>query len=395
MSKVVLGYHSPTEWLFYPDVYALYQTITINKDVYERVIEEGKNSSSEYRKTKSEVFTLLKEKEILLPVEYAVETNTKQTLEKLFSHFLDNYLDDMYALGEVAFQAFIAHERNTLEHIIQPEDPHYSDVASTLPRLESIHHLVSARAPIDEIPNFRAILKRYFEEVLISPLFSPESYNPIFQWEGYSHFEEWVLNRRRDHEMAWHRTKKGSTRKVLSAFTEVLVPGRILRSAKEVDKVVKHWESFKEVRKHVKKTNQDIWNEIESTQKIEPDNEFEFVNDFERFLQLRINSVSNMIAETDAAVKDYKRSNLSHRIGKFFIQTIGSIVPATGGLASLLEDLHNHFVDGEIRSCSPIRGLLEYERIVSKATTGRIEDQMAKCSISDSEYTPVTYWDQV
>jgi len=395
MNEVVLGYYSPTEWVFYPDVYALYKTIIINQEVFDRVIDEGRNSPSDYRKTKAEVFSLLKEREILIPTEYGVSTHTRETLESVVNHFLVNYQDDMYALGEVAFRSFIAHEKNTLEHIIRPEDPHYSGVASMLPRLESVQKMLADHAPIDEIPNFREILKRYFEEVLISPLFSPDGYNPIFQWEGYSHFEEWVLKRRRDQELAWERTKKGASRKVLSAFTEILIPGRILRSANEVGKLVNHWDSFHGVREHVEKTNNAIWNEIAAARSIEPDKEGEFVADFERFLALRVNGVSNMVAETDAAVEEYKRSSLSHRIGKFFIQTLGSIVPGTGGLASLLEDLHSHFVESQVKSCSPIRGLLEYERIVSKATLGKIEDSMVKCSVSGSEYTPVTYWDQV
>ncbi|MHA2023154.1 MAG: hypothetical protein ACTSWQ_05790, partial [Candidatus Thorarchaeota archaeon] len=356
MSEVVLGYHSPTEWVFYPDVYALYSRIIINKDVFDKVIEEGKNSPSVYRKTKAEVFSLLEEKEILVPTEYSVSTSISETLESVVNHFLVNFKNDMYALGEMAFRSFIAHEKNTLEHIVQPDDPHYSGVVSMLPRLESVHKMVSDHTPIDEIPNFREILKRYFEEVLISPLFSPEGYNPIFQWEGYSHFEEWVLKRRGDQEMAWERTKKGTSRKVLSAFTEVLIPGRILRSTNEVGKLINHWDTFHEVRKHIETTNKAIWGEIEAAHLIEPDKEGEFVADFERFLELRVNSVSNLVAETDAAIEEYERSSLTHRIGKFFIQTLGSIVPGTGGLASLLEDLHKHFVESQVRSCSPIRG---------------------------------------
>jgi hypothetical protein len=32
-NTVVLGYHSPTEWVFFPEVVALYDAIVINEDV--------------------------------------------------------------------------------------------------------------------------------------------------------------------------------------------------------------------------------------------------------------------------------------------------------------------------------------------------------------------------
>ena len=130
---VVLGYHSPTEWVFFPEVIALYDTIVINQDVFEKTVGEGEDSPSVYENTKAELLKELKRKGVLLPDEYPVKEPHQRQLDEIVDHFFINHEPKMRQLLICAFETFIKHEKDTLEKLVSPEDPHWNDVATQLP----------------------------------------------------------------------------------------------------------------------------------------------------------------------------------------------------------------------------------------------------------------------
>lgn len=117
-NKVVLGYHSPTEWVFFPEVVALYDAIVINEDVFQKTVGEGESSPSIYEVTKAELLKELKRKRILIPQKYPVNENHQRKLDEVVTYFFTHHEAEMRQLLIYAFETFIQHEKDTLERLV-------------------------------------------------------------------------------------------------------------------------------------------------------------------------------------------------------------------------------------------------------------------------------------
>jgi len=390
---VTLGYHSPTEWVFYPEVPALYSKIRMNKTVYDKTILE-QTSESLYRRTKAENLLALKEQGRLEPVHYEIEATVKDKLNSLMDIFFIKYQDDMYALAVKAFDAFISHERQTLKNLMRQDDPHWKNASEKLPGLEKNRELIKSRVALDQIPNLKAILTKYFEDCLFTPLVCVETYNPIFQWEGYAYFEEWLLNKRkRTKTRHFKNIQKGGELTILKSWSEIILPHTIIRDSNQISALARKWEDFAPVRELIANTNNEIWQEIAKVTHLNHKERTEFVKDFERFLQIRSENVASTIQESKQTDLDFKSYNTEHKIAQLFIQTIGSEIPCAGGLTNWLSDLFDSEIENSVKNYSPIAGLFEYERIVRKVLAEHTAPR-TKCEVV-TDYTPIIYWNEV
>ena len=105
---------------------------------------------------------------------------------------------------------FIQHEKDTLAKLVSPEDPHWKDAAAQLTRLEKVKTALINGALLADFPQQRSVAKRYFEDSILTPVAFKSGYNPVFQWEGYSRFEEFLLSYRRGTETQRKAIEKGA-----------------------------------------------------------------------------------------------------------------------------------------------------------------------------------------
>jgi len=231
------------------------------------------------------------------------------------------------------------------------------------------------------------------EDVFFSPLISPSAYNPIFQWEGYAPFEEWILGLREDKSEAYERIKKGTQIKILSAFAEIAIPARPpLKDANDAYKVLEKWDDFRPVRELIDKTNKEIWSEIERINQLDDTEIPEFVQYFEDLLRSRMSNINNQIRLVDYYM-EHEKCKSSWKIFRAMILTIGSIAPGTGGLESLLECLYQKFIEDDVKKdYSNLKGLFEYERILNSLSLSK-EPIPPVVNVS-KPYIPISYWDE-
>lgn len=388
-----MGYHSPTEWIFFPNVVALYESIIINKVVYEETISRGQSSPSGYEYRKAIILEELKQSGKLRPMSYDISDREKEKLSTLIGALFKNYPNKIGELSANAYDAFCKHEIETINYLASPSDPHYVDVEIQVQRLKKEGSLLKQNVPLSSIPHLKNIITPYFEDVFFSPLISPSSYNPIFQWEGYAPFEEWILGLREDKSEAYERIKKGTQYKVLSAFAEIAIPARPpLKDANDAYKVMEKWDDFQPVRELIDKTNKEIWSEIETINQLDDTEIPEFVQYFEDILRSRMSNINNQIRLVDNYI-ERKKCKSSWKILRAMILTIGSLVPGTGGLESLLEYIYQKFIGQEIKADYPnFSGLFEYERILNSLSLSK-EPIPPVVSVS-KPYIPISYWDE-
>ena len=156
-TEVVLGYHSPTEWVFFPNVVALYDSITINKVVYDETIRRAYSSPSGYEYRKAIILEELKQSGKLRPTSYDVSNGEKEKLSKIIESLFKNYSNKIGELSANAYDAFCKHEIETINSLASPSDPHYKDVEIQVQRLKKEGSLLKQHAPLSSIPHLKNI----------------------------------------------------------------------------------------------------------------------------------------------------------------------------------------------------------------------------------------------
>lgn len=390
-NTVVLGYHSPTEWVFFPEVVALYDAIVINEDVYQKTVGEGENSPSIYEATKAELLKELYRKGVLLRQNYPVNESHQRKLDEVVTHFFSHHEPEMRQLLIYAFETFIQHEKDTLAKLVSPEDPHWNDVVVQLPRLEKIKTALNNNTPLEDIPQQHSVAKRYFEDSILTPVAFKSGYNPVFQWEGYSRFEQFLLSYRRGTETQRKAIEKGTELRVLKSVSDIILPYRAIKSPEGITRVINKWDSFSSIRKYITDLNVDLWQLISSFREEGEEKRKEFINDFNSILEMRMKSLNTQIHHADLEIERAQTIFFS-KITRFIIATIGSIIPGTAGFGQILDDAYMALVKKQVRNqYTALNAVFEYERILSSiATESRI-------SVTDTaftqEYKPVMYWD--
>ena len=389
---VVLGYHSPTEWVFFPEVVALYDTIIMNGVVFDNSVQKGEHSLSGYESAKAQLLKELNSMGILRPQQYPASDDQHRKLESIVDYFFMNHESEMRQMLVYAFDAFIGHEKATLEKLVSPEDPHWRDVASQLPRLEKIRTALAQGEPLSDFPQLRSIVKRYFEDCILTPAIFTSGYNPVFQWEGYGRFEEFLLCFRVSKAKQKNGIKKGTVLKVLKSISEVVVPFRVIRNPKEMERMTRKWKAFTSIRQYVTRMNRELWEVIDGYHERDENKQHEFVNDFNLMLQMRIAILNRQIEEIDIDV-ERNRSSFFSKIVRFIIATLGSIIPGTAGFSQVLDDVHANLIRRQVKERYPaLRAVFEYESLVN--TLELSGKPIAPISRILNEYKPVEYWDQ-
>lgn len=388
---VVLGYHSPTEWVFFPEVVALYDTIVINLDVFEKTVGEGENSPSVYESTKATLLKELQRKKVLIPKEYPVIEHHQLKLEEIVEHFFIHHEEEIRQLLIYAFEMFIQHENDTLEKLVSPEDPYWSDVASQIPRLKKVKAALIDGSPLSGLPQLRSLAERYFEDSVLTPVAFKSGYNPVFQWEGYSRFEQFLLSYRRGTEAQRKSIEKGAELRVLKSLSDVILPFRIVKSPDGIARVINKWEAFREIREYIAELNVDLWKIISDCEEDDEAKQKEFIDDFNSMLDLRMKNLNSQIYQVDQEAEQAQASLFS-KITRFIIATLGSTIPGTGGFGQVLEDAYMALVKKQVRErYTALNAIFEYERILSSLVS------KAPASVFTSafmqEYKPVMYWD--
>ena len=254
-STVILGYHSPTEWVFTPEAIALYSSVIINKEVAEKAIDEGHNSKSKYRVIKADIITALIEKGILIPKEYPKGVIERDRISRIIEFFFSEHENDMIDLLSYAYDTFIRHEEATLKSFVELNDPYWEDVTKQLIRLKNIRKSFDLKVPIKDKEVQKNILRMYFEDSILTPEIFKNGYNPIFQWEGYARFEQYLMKYRRgDIKGKIRSIQKGSEYHVLSSISNIILPCRTIRSSDEIKILIKKWEEFSNIRKEISVT---------------------------------------------------------------------------------------------------------------------------------------------
>ncbi len=378
-TEIVLGYHSPTEWVFFPEALALYDSIIINKDVFEEKLNDGYSSKSGYEETKAIILEELENAGRLKPIKYDINYNDRMKLKNLVDVFFEKYPNDIRILSANAYDAFYSHERKTLETLVSINDPYWKDVGSRIISLEKKANLlkdssISFEQLKREIPELKAVITPYFEDSFFTSLISKSSYNPIFQWVGYAPFEEWILKLRDDKINATKRIKKGTDYRVLCAFTQIAIPARIpIKNKNEVHKILDKWDEFRQIRSFIDKQNRDIWSIIDEISNLEDDEIPEFVKYFENILETKTQRINNQIRQKDYEI-EREKSFFSRKIDRIIIQTLGSFTPLSpiiSGFSKLLDDIHDILINNEVKSYYPdLREMFEYENILNSLSYG-------------------------
>ena len=391
-NEVALGYHSPTEWVFLPHVIALYDHFVINEDVLEKALEKGRESPSDYEHRKAEILKLLADEGRLKPVKYKVSDDSQAQLDSLVDWFFAEHPDDMRRLAVGSYQAFREHELGTVRQLMHPDDPHAQHVLQKAPEWEQAEKAIRNGQALEEVPYLKQSMTRYFEDCLFTPLIFPSTYNPMFSWEGYAPFEEWLLARRRDAGDAGDRIQRGSQNTVLEALCECATPFRPIRTPDEAGRILTLWDAFSGIRELAASHNDAIWREVKRVQEAaDSERTHEFVADFERFLDVRANSLSQEIADVALETERVKESR-TYKVTKFIIATVGSLIPVGGGLQDLPANLHSTLVERQVEDQFPqASALIEYERNMKNEVLSR-EPLKPICRTS-AEYQPQQYWD--
>lgn len=392
LREVALGYHSPTEWVFLPHVIALYDRFVINEDVLEAVRERAKNSPSDYENRKAEILELLVAEGRLKPICYELPNDSHAQLKALVDRFFCEHADDMRRLAVRSYRAFREHELGTVSQLMHPDDPHAQNVLRKAPEWESSEQAIRAGEPLDEVPYLKETMTRYFEDCLFTPLIFPSTNNPMFSWEGYAPFEEWLLARRRDATDAEERIQRGSENTVIEALCECATPFCPIRSRDEASRILTLWDAIAPVRELAVSHNTAIWKQIENAREAAgADRTDEFVEDFERFLQVRADALSREIADVTLETERIKESR-TYKLTRFIIATVGSLIPAGGGLQDLLSELHDHLIGRRVQQQFPqALALIEYERNMKNEVLSR--SPLKTVCRASGEYKPQQYWD--
>lgn len=391
-NRVVLGYHSAADWMFFPEAVALYDQIVINQSAYQKVLSRGKGTSSTYRATKAELLKTLVQQGVLQPAKYPSVGVEQDQLDQLLDYFFRNHADAMRQLLAYAFDAFIQHERDTLEKLVAPEDPHWKDVASQLPRLERMRADLDTGAPLTDSPNLKEIAKRYFEDAIRTPIAFQTGYNPVFQWEGYAKFEQFLIKFRRGECAEGKSIQTGTELHVLRSLSDVIVPLRVVRSPDGVSQLVSKWGAFAEIRRYVSDLNRELWKMIRGASNVRLSEHKDFVGDFDSLLSARMETLNRQIKQVDLEIEK-KHPSLSSRITRFLIATLGSAMPGSGGIGQILHEVHSAVIHKHVKTSYPgLSAVFEYERILSSIEVE--PDSPISTSAIGSEYEAVEYWDQ-
>jgi len=392
-NKVVLGYHSPTEWVFFPEVTALYDHIIINQSVFDKTVREGERTTSIYRATKAELLKVLEQQGVLIPTQYPIGETEKEQLSQLVDYFFTRHEVAMRQLLIYAFDAFIQHEKATLEKLITADDPHWQDVAVQLPRLENMKDALNSGSPLAEFPHHLDIAKRYFEDSILTPVAFQSGYNPVFQWEGYARFEQFLLKFRRGEVAQRESIKKGTELYVIKSLSDILLPFRVVRSPDEISTVVTKWKAFADIRCYVSELNGQLWNTITSASEVAKSEQRSFIEDFNSMLNARMNSLNHQIREIDQETEKEQISVFS-RITRFIMATLGSIIPGTGGVGQILDEVHSALIKRHVRQNYPtLTAVFEYERLLNAQKPK--QSKPLSISLIGKEYETVEYWDQI
>ncbi|MCK4818092.1 hypothetical protein KA005_20145, partial [bacterium] len=366
--------------------------IIINEDVFEKTLGKGERSPSVYEVTKAELLKELKRKGILIPQKYPVNEIYQKKLDEIVSHFFIHHESEIRKLLVYAFKTFIQHERATLEKLISPEDPHWKDVAAQLPRLEKIKTDLINGAPLSDFPQQHSVAIRYFEDSILTPVVFSGGYNPVFQWEGYSQFEQFLLSYRRGTERQRKAIEKGAELRVLKSLSDIILPFRTIKSPEGISNVINKWDSFNSIRKYITDLNDDLWKLISSCKEEGEDRQKEFIDDFNNLLEMRMKSLNTQIQNVDLEIEK-AQAGLFSKITRFIIATLGSIIPGTAGFGQILEDAYMALVKKQVRNqYTAIGAVFEYERILSSLV---LEPPVSvPKSFFLQEYKPIIYWDQ-
>jgi hypothetical protein len=392
-NKVVLGYHSPTEWIFFPEVTALYDHIIINQSVFDKTVRDGDRTTSIYRATKAQLLKALEQQGVLVPTQYPTGETEKEQLNQLVDYFFTRHEVAMRQLLIYAFDAFIQHEKATIEKLITTDDPHWQDVAAQLPRLENMKEALNSGSPLTEFPHQRDIAKRYFEDSILTPVAFQSGYNPVFQWEGYAKFEQFLLKFRRGESAQRESIKKGTELYVIKSLSDILLPFRVVRSPDEISTVVTKWKAFAGIRRYIAELNGQLWNTVTSVSEVAKSEQRDFVEDFNSMLNTRMNTLNHQIKEIDQEMEKERASTFS-KITRFIMATLGSILPGTGGIGQVLDDAHSALIKRHVRQNYPaLTAVFEYERLLSAQKPK--QSKPLSISLIGKEYESVEYWDQI
>lgn len=392
-NSIVLGYHSPTEWVFFPEVIALYDDIVINKDIFDKVLYEGYNSASIYRSTKAELMKALLDQGILKPIIYPKGDKQKEKILEIIDYLFSNNENEMRKLLIYAYDAFIKHEQATIEKLITPDDPQWKDINVQLPRLIYTRESLKNSEPISNIQMQKNIMQKYFEDSILTPVAFKNGYNPVFQWEGYSRFEQFLMQIRKGDDKRNRNIELGSESYVLKSLSDIILPYRVIRSPDGIKKLVEKWNSFSEIRKYISDMNRQIWNMISNTDLSYGKYSKDFIGEFNYTLKNYLENINNQIQEVSKE-KEKADNSIFSKITRFIIATIGSIKPYTGGIGQILDDVYSTIIKKEIiKQYSSLHAIFEYEHIISKLSLKR--RHLKPIVKVGTEYQSIKYWDSI
>lgn len=396
-NTVILGYHSPSEWVFTPEAMAIYNDVIINKEVVERIINEGHQSASKYRVIKSEIVQALIEKGILKPLEYPLGKDEKEMISKIVDYQFMKHEEEMRDLLIYAYDTFIKHEEATLRDFVEPDDPYWKDITIQLFRLKDIKAALQTKEPIKDLEKQKNILCMYFEDAILTPKNFLDEYNPVFQWEGYAKFEQYLLKYRRGEYI--EKIKKGSEYNVLSAIANIVLPCRNIQSSDEIDVIIKKWDAFSNIRKETSNINHKLWEMVTEIQNNHREPKFynEFEKEFDYTLGNYVNYINHEYIKINKTIEKAK-SNFFARITKYVIATIGSLATSkvnfSGGMRPILDDVYNSLIERNIKNEYPsLKAIFEYEHIISNILFN--SKYLKHKTILGNEYNSVKYWDMI
>jgi hypothetical protein len=279
---------------------------------------------------------------------------------------------------------------------MHPDDPHAVSTMNKVSKWKKVAEDLKTHPHPDEVPGVKASMVRYFEECLYTPMLFPDEYNPVFQWEGYAPFQEFLLSLRigADRCRQEESIQKGTTAQVMRAVAETALCSRPLRDSTEIARLDKYFSGFEGIRRLASEQNAAIWKQLQAARSLSPERDSgEFVREFELFLATRMAALNTEIRETETEI-DRERRSLGLKVKRFILQTLGSQpMPFLGGVSGLLEDLYAIEVEKKTLSRHPVIAMLrEYERTMDKVILER-PPLKATCS-AESLYVPHRSWDE-
>ena len=259
--------------------------------------------------------------------------------------------------------------------------------------MEFVRDALSSGCPLADFPHQQEVAKRYFEDAVLTPVAFQGGYNPVFQWEGYARFEQFLLKFRRGGATGRKPIEKGAELHVLRSLSDIVLPFRVVTSPDGISQTVAKWEAFAEIRGYISDLNGQLWETITGASGLAESEQRDFADDFNSMVNTRMSSLNRQIRQIDQEIEKEEASVLS-RITRFLIATLGSVVPGTAGMGQILDDAHSALVRRRVKqSCPALNAVFEYERILSSLQSKR--EAPVSVSTVGNEYEAVEYWDQV